>query len=1291
MNILIVTEKFTGGGLETHIHAYYTQLRDENKFVFAVGPFSSKLKFGEGEVHKGFHFNWNASIRDFVEDVEGLVRLIRREKIDVIHVHPFFSIYPAVVASQLTSIPVVCTHHGPASFSFTTNINDTILLYYFYSELVSRVFSVSVTGVEDLKKRMGVREAVFLPNALDTALYKHHKIANNRRWAAISRLDDDSGKIPALKKLFDMLPQIPVETIDIYGDGTRREELEHYVKERSLSGKIKFMGFKSDLFNRLDGGYNGIIGVDRVAVEGLTMGYPVMAVGYGRVCGIFDRNLLLQAKNCNFMASCLPDCNAKQLREQLNKVYAAPQTAYFREYMLEHYDIGKAARIYKESLTDLPSLPHANVVEWFEALKELPTQEDTFYYSSRIFTLMRQYIEYYAVDPKVKSLFLLGAEGSALRNDLTATQDQLRENSAIANERVSSFGDRMDQLLIRLDRATEEEQCAREERAAERIQYKEQLHELKEAAERAEKSSRLQYEEKLLLLQQLAEAEKRATQAESEQRLLQLEKRFQLEREALEHRGRSELKMLEQQHRTQQEAQEQQWRIERTEWEHQLADLHKKLEEREQNAAAERTSMEEERIWNQEKLNSVQKDLVLTQNARGYKWSLALRRFLNQFIRGAWSEKKDFLCWMWSKIIRRDNGSKWLREFDHLERAKRTLGTLTTAGVGGYIQAPTVTPVSSSLFPKQGKQVYIFASVPYYDVGGGQRSAQMAKTFHEMGYQVYYIYGFECSEPVDKSSIYVPALRHCHIDKFSLEEMEGTLQKDALFLFEIPYTKFEPYFVLAHRYHFYTVYEHIDNWDSSLGSMFYDEVIFKRFVEQASLITVTAKLLGEKIWEIASREYTYLPNAVDARLFEPMLPYDCPRDLVKGKKTLLYFGSLWGEWFDWDKILYVANHCNCEINLIGDYNPIQDKLRDMPKNVHFLGLKKQDILPAYLAYSDIALLPFKNCEIGKYVSPLKIFEYIAMNKPVLATPLDDILGYPNVFASDVCAQWAKAVEQTWEIEDASVFVSQNNWYARCNTIVEKMGLVREKVPDISIIILNHNNMNVVFRCVESLLAFNKRYGCEIIVVDNDSSDGSYEKLQNKYEGRIILLKNRKNGCSSGRNLGARVARGEYLFFLDSDQWIVSETYLDTALEIINAQYRVGAVGWNAGWFTPGKYTGPIVDYLPNRGISDPSVLYRTDVAYLATSGMLMKKQLFDAVDGFDEYYDPTCFEDTDISLKIKHAGYELAYCPYMGIMHLPHQTTQSGSSSHTKLMDRNGTYFMEKWAELNPALLEFYQ
>lgn len=670
-----------------------------------------------------------------------------------------------------------------------------------------------------------------------------------------------------------------------------------------------------------------------------------------------------------------------------------------------------------------------------------------------------------------------------------------------------------------------------------------------------------------------------------------------------------------------------------------------------------------------------------------YKMRLVLKRFYHQCIKSR--NRKDFVKWFFSKAFRRQYSGKSLRDFDHLEEVKSSLKRARF-----QIGKDGLSSLNSRVKFKRvdiSKTVVIFASVPFYDVGGGQRSAQLAKTFNEMGYIVHYIYGFECSEE-DIPEMFIPAVTHEMIDQVSVEWYQSILSKDAITIFEIPYYKFRPYLDIAKKYGQHTVYEHIDNWDTNLGSMFYDPETFKYFVENADLLTVTAKMLGEKIAEKTDREYFYLPNAVNVNVFEPGKEYECPQDLKIGKaKTLLYFGSLWGEWFDWEKVIYIAeNRPDIAVNLIGDYSGIKDRIGKMPSNIHFLGLKPQIQLPAYLQHCDVTILPFKNCEIGKYVSPLKIFEYIAMNKHVLATNLDDIQNYPNVFASDSKEDWLEYLNRDEELVSTEAFIADNNWYARCAALIEHFKVSAKEFPKVSVIVLNYNNKKVIERCIRTLQNHNKRYGYEIIVVDNGSTDGSYELLQEKYNGQIKLLQNKVNGCSSGRNFGVANAEGEYIVFLDSDQWIISDYWLDSAFDLINNNISIGAVGWNAGWFEKGEITGPIVDYMFNRNIETPEIWYKTDIAYLATSGMLMRKELFDAIGGFDQYYDPTCFEDTDLSLKIRDYGYELAYCPYMTIMHLPHQTTQSGSKNHSQLMKRNGNYFYNKWLDENPKLLEYY-
>lgn len=604
---------------------------------------------------------------------------------------------------------------------------------------------------------------------------------------------------------------------------------------------------------------------------------------------------------------------------------------------------------------------------------------------------------------------------------------------------------------------------------------------------------------------------------------------------------------------------------------------------------------------------------------------------------------------------------------------------------------------------KQGRNVFLFATIPYYDIGGGQRSSQLAKTFNKMGWNVHYIYAFPSSDFDEKNYIPIPCVMHMHIGALDMDTFRQMLQSDDLLVLEGPADSFVPYVLTAKETGAKVIYENIDNWETSLGSsVFADRSTLDTILTASDLLVGTAKLLVEQLQGYCvaleiEKEIAYLPNAVDDELFAARLHYDTPKDMVLGSKTLVYYGSLWGEWFDWDLIFGVANaRKDVAINLIGDCAPIPHIVNNAPPNVHFLGLKKQAELPAYLKYADFALIPFKTGEIGDYVSPLKIFEYISMNKNVLTTALPDVAGYPNLYAGNDLDHWLAAVDSNHAPDEAAAeaFTADNTWSNRIEKMLDRVYPAQALRCDdkfygkLSIVVLNYNNKGIIDKCAASLLRYRDRYDYEVVIVDNQSSDGSYEQLQTSFGNRITLVRNSKNGCSSGRNLGVKVSKGDYILFLDSDQWATNRYWLDTYLQIHEAAENFGAVAWNAGWFDKYAAGYMIVDNYAFRCMP-PSAQYRGDIGYLATCGFLMDKALFNAVEGFDEYYDPTCYEDTDLSLKIRDAGREIYYCPHLGVVHLPHQTTKAGSEAHLKRITEKQKYFAVKWRERNPTLLNY--
>ncbi|WP_095078290.1 glycosyltransferase [Pseudomonas sp. Irchel s3h17] len=588
-------------------------------------------------------------------------------------------------------------------------------------------------------------------------------------------------------------------------------------------------------------------------------------------------------------------------------------------------------------------------------------------------------------------------------------------------------------------------------------------------------------------------------------------------------------------------------------------------------------------------------------------------------------------------------------------------------------------------------ELVVITGVPFDDIGGGQRGAQLARCALKSGRKVIYIYvyqkfDFDLNRHVE-SELDVFGLTHLSIDKVTPSSLLDLISSRATILIEFPHPKIIPYLNMAKSRGVKTVFELIDDWETSLGGDWFDLDVYREFVASADVVVGTAKLLVQRLVDLGRNDALYLPNAANEYIFDKYRTFSRPADFpMRGARTAIYFGSLYGEWFAWDYVIAAAvQNASLDIILIGD-NPGKN---DLPTNIYFLGAKKIDELPGYLMHSDVAILPFVPGKISDAVSPIKVFEYLFAGKPVVSTRLPEILDYPGVFIADNPKHFAElcsVVTATEElIKKNDIFISQNSWFHRLDKITGRQAS-GTFAGTVSAVILIHNNINIIGRCLETLIAHGSHYLREIIVVDNASSDGGAEFIESAFPN-VRVLRNSANGCSSGRNLGTSVAQGKYLAFFDSDQWFTCPTFFDEALSILERDASVGVIGWAAGWFdrARGDLGGMIADYCPNRAMNDAAIIhgYRSDIGYLGTGGFFVPKSVFDATDSFDTNYDPTCFEDTDLSFQIKKLGFKVCYRDLTGIRHQPHQTTSanSQSNSYTKIFTRNSEYFKKKWAD----------
>lgn len=220
---------------------------------------------------------------------------------------------------------------------------------------------------------------------------------------------------------------------------------------------------------------------------------------------------------------------------------------------------------------------------------------------------------------------------------------------------------------------------------------------------------------------------------------------------------------------------------------------------------------------------------------------------------------------------------------------------------------------------------------------------------------------------------------------------------------------------------------------------------------------------------------------------------------------------------------------------------------------------------------------------------------------------------------------------------------------------------------LSIIILSYNTSELTKRCIESLL---KLYGnelskniIEIIILDNASTDESVTRIKEeiKKAKNIYLFESKKNvGFSKGNNTAAKKAKGAYLLFLNSDTQVKEKGFLQM-VEYIKQRQRIGILGGNLlnsdGSMQPSTgvfyniWNVPFLLFgLEKIGFGRGSPSKISQVDWVSGACMLIKKDLFDTMNGFDERLF-MYMEDMDFCFRAKKLGFKTFFYPNAIIIH----------------------------------------
>jgi GT2 family glycosyltransferase len=251
---------------------------------------------------------------------------------------------------------------------------------------------------------------------------------------------------------------------------------------------------------------------------------------------------------------------------------------------------------------------------------------------------------------------------------------------------------------------------------------------------------------------------------------------------------------------------------------------------------------------------------------------------------------------------------------------------------------------------------------------------------------------------------------------------------------------------------------------------------------------------------------------------------------------------------------------------------------------------------------------------------------------------------------------------------------------------------------LSVIIVNYNVKYFLEQCLYSVQKAGNDLDIEIIVVDNQSTDGSIEHLRPKFPGVKFISNSSNLGFARACNIGIQCASGELTLFLNPDT-IVAEDCFQQCVSFFESHSDCGVLGVKmvdgSGQFlkeSKRSFPSPLTSLYKLFGLSvlfprskifsryhlghlDKNSDHEVDV--LAGAFMMIRKKVLDAVGSFDESFF-MYGEDVDLSYRVQKAGYKNYYFSGTTIIHFKGESTRRGSLNYVRMFYNAMSIFVRK-------------
>ena len=248
-----------------------------------------------------------------------------------------------------------------------------------------------------------------------------------------------------------------------------------------------------------------------------------------------------------------------------------------------------------------------------------------------------------------------------------------------------------------------------------------------------------------------------------------------------------------------------------------------------------------------------------------------------------------------------------------------------------------------------------------------------------------------------------------------------------------------------------------------------------------------------------------------------------------------------------------------------------------------------------------------------------------------------------------------------------------------------------ETPDVSVIIVLYNSAELTFEHLRSLQNA-LSVPCEVIIVDNGSTDRTRSLLE-RVDGARVFLNTSNRHFVLAVNQGAREARGNYILLVNNDTRIKRDA-IATGRRLLLENATIGAVGGKVLLLDGTlQEAGSIIwddgscsGYGRGQDPNSPEFEFRRDVDYCSAVFLMLRADLFAKLGWLDESFAPAYYEETDLCMRIRAAGYRVVYEPSIEILHFEFGSSSSPADA-LALQARNHKLFRTRHKK---ALVEFH-